>query len=337
MLNQLNIIRAVEQLKRDTLYLQHVSQDGIARKDFGISQKMPPPVPPHKTEDVVIWAYDGNNISEKPHVREFFVLQYMYKGYAYENINGQLLLLKEGDTLLVQPNVNHCISRYNLPSEADDTCIIYFALKKDMCLKSYLPYIPEDTDMLKFFINPFGMNNIGQYMVVKAKENESVRRIIEIILLEYTRMDRFYPRVLDGLFVTLISLLTRNCQLMQTHIQQTNTTAQILNYMKQNCSTATLKEIADRFNYHPNYLCTLLKKETGKNFSALMRDYRMEKACILISNSDLSITDVATMVGYSNISYFYKIFREKYHVMPSEFRKRNSEICLQIRNNDEKT
>lgn len=318
-----NLTLAIEQLKRDTLYLQNVSKNGIARKDYGISQKMPPPVPPHQIRDVVIWAYDGSIISEIPHTRDFFVLQYIYKGYVYENINGQLLLLAEGDTLLVQPSVNHCISRHNLATSVEDTCIIYFALEKDLCLKSYLPYIPEDTDMLKFFINPFSINNVGQYMVVKAKDNESIKHIIEIILMEYTNMGKYYARVMDGLFVTLISLLTRNCQIMETPMQQTNVTSQILNYIHSNCAGVTLQQTADKFSYHPNYLCVLLRKSTGKNFTALVRDARMEKACILISNSDMPINEIAMLVGYSNISYFYRVFRDKYHIMPSEFRKKN--------------
>lgn len=326
---QSNINRAIEQLKRDTLFLQNRGKEGIARRDYSFSQRMPPPVPPHQSRDVVMWAYDGTNISEVPHARDFFVLQYIYKGYVYENIDGRLHLLNEGDTLLVQPSVNHCISRHKLPENATDTCIIYFALEKDLCLKSFLPHIPEETDMLKFFINPFSLNNIGQYIVVKAKDNENIKRIIEIILLEYTSMDKYYSTVLDGLFVTLISMLTRNCQIVQTYLWQTNVVSQVFSYIRNNCAEVTLHQTAEKFNYHPNYLCTLLRKETGKSFTEIVRDARLEQACILISNSDMPINEVAALVGYSNISYFYRIFRDKYHIMPSVFRKRNQDELLE--------
>ena len=311
---------ALTQLKRDAVFLQQVSKEGLVKNEYVVTRKMPPPVPPHQKDDVVIWAYDGDNISGIPRERDFFVFQYIYKGYVYENINGRLLLLQEGDTFLAQPNVRHCVSRQKLSPVAGDTCVVYFAIKKELCLQSYLSYIPEDTDMLHFFINPLGSGNIGQYMVVKGKKNVDIRRIIENILLEYTRMDRFYTRVLDGLFVTLISLLARNCTICSVHMQRNNVISPILNFLRCNYAGATLKETAEKFNYHPNYLCALLRKETGKNFTELVRGYRLEKACLLLNHSDLPVSEVASLVGYSNISHFYRIFKEKYKVMPSKFR-----------------
>ncbi|MGI6696641.1 MAG: AraC family transcriptional regulator [Christensenellales bacterium] len=315
------ISSAIIQLKKDTEYLQRVSRNEMEKKNHFISIKMPPPVPPHQMLDVVMWAYDGSIISEIPRIRDFFVLQYFYKGNVYENIDGQLILLNEGDTLLVQPGVKHCISRHGLPKNTDETCIIYFALKKELCLKSYLPHIPKNTDMLKFFINPFSLNNRGQYMIVKAKKNISLKYIINIILLEYTAMESFYERVLDGLFVTLISLLTRNCEIMEISHQQNHEIAKILSYIEGNCERVTLRQTAMEFGYHPNYFSTLLKKKTGKSFINLVQNARMEKALMLISNSNVPVDEIAQLVGYSNISYFYRVFWNKFNMMPSECRR----------------
>lgn len=308
------------QLKRDALFLQKVSKEGFLKNEYEVARKMPPPVPPHRKDDVVIWVYDGDNISGIPRERDFFVFQYIYRGYVYENINGKLLLLQEGDTFLAQPNVSHCVSRQKLSPVAQDTCVVYFAIKKELCLRSYLSYIPEDTDMLHFFMNPLSSGNIGQYMVVKGKKSIDIRQIIENILFEYTRMDRFYTRVLDGLFVTLISLLARNCTILNVHMQRNNVILPILNFLRCNYADVTLKETAEKFNYHPNYLCALLRKETGKNFTELVRGYRLEKACLLLNHSEIPVSEIASLVGYSNISHFYRIFKEKYKVLPSKFR-----------------
>ena len=50
----------------------------------------------------------------------------------------------------------------------------------------------------------------------------------------------------------------------------------------------------------------------------------MERATILLKGTDLSIEEIAAMLGYSNNSNFYKAFREYYHVSPREYQKLQS-------------
>ena len=51
-------------------------------------------------------------------------------------------------------------------------------------------------------------------------------------------------------------------------------------------------------------------------------DQRLELAARLIMSKDLSIREVAEQVGYANKSYFSKLFRDKYGVLPRDYRKK---------------
>ena len=301
------------QLKKDTQVLQDRAKNGFP------TRLMPDPVPPHMSGNIVIWVYDGHLVSGKTHLRDFFAFQYIYKGRVNEDINGKLVPLEKGDILLVQPNVRHGVSKQGLSPTGKDTCIIYFALKKEWMLKSFLSFLPENTKLLSFFVNPFNSNSTGQYLIVKDGDS-NINDIIEMLIIEYVNRKPHYNKVIDGLLTVFISLLARDSTILETDLKRSSVTAQILNYLRENCTTANLQTTAKEFNYHPNYLCALLRKESGQNFSTLVRDFRLEKACFLISNSDISISEIASIVGYSNSSHFYKIFQAKYGVLPSSFR-----------------
>ena len=64
---------------------------------------------------------------------------------------------------------------------------------------------------------------------------------------------------------------------------------QILQYINSHPESVTLKELAGHFSYHPNYISTLLHKETGKTFSEIVLEKRMDRAVVLLKGTTLSI------------------------------------------------
>ena len=77
-----------------------------------------------------------------------------------------------------------------------------------------------------------------------------------------------------------------------------------------------MSSTARHFGYHPVYISRLLPQKTGKTFSELLLEVRMRKAKLLLNNTDLSIEKIATMLGYSNSSNFYKFFKSYYGHTP---------------------
>ena len=73
---------------------------------------------------------------------------------------------------------------------------------------------------------------------------------------------------------------------------------------------------------NPNYLSNYIKKHTGNTFKYLVQNQKLLYAAKLLKNTDLPITEVSIQTGYENVSYFYKLFREKYQCSPQEYRTR---------------
>jgi transcriptional regulator GlxA family with amidase domain len=56
-------------------------------------------------------------------------------------------------------------------------------------------------------------------------------------------------------------------------------------------------------------------------FSRFLQDIRLEAAAKLLRGTERTINDVASASGYENMSYFYKIFYEKYQMKPADLRR----------------
>lgn len=85
----------------------------------------------------------------------------------------------------------------------------------------------------------------------------------------------------------------------------------------------TLKEVAARFDFTPNYLGTLFKEETGELFSDFLNERRMKRVCRLLADPTLKVYEIAERVGYKNIIYFNRQFKQSTGMTPGEYRKKH--------------
>ena len=95
----------------------------------------------------------------------------------------------------------------------------------------------------------------------------------------------------------------------------------ILDYIARNCSTVTLQEMADMFHYHPGYLSSVLRRETGRPFSVLVKDFKIARACQLLEQTSLPVNNVAVLAGYPHLGNFYKVFKAETGSTPNEYRQ----------------
>jgi YesN/AraC family two-component response regulator len=94
----------------------------------------------------------------------------------------------------------------------------------------------------------------------------------------------------------------------------------IRNNLEQDLS---LQLIADKIHMNRQYISTLFKLETGKNFTDYVIQSRMEKAKRLLKSTRLKIYEIAKMSGYDNTKYFMTVFKQMEGITPSEYREQS--------------
>ncbi|CAM3293980.1 response regulator [Paenibacillus lupini] len=85
----------------------------------------------------------------------------------------------------------------------------------------------------------------------------------------------------------------------------------------------TLKEVAAHFDFTPNYLSTLFKEEIGILFSDWLNERRMDRVRELLADPCLKVYEIAERVGYKNIIYFNRQFKQFTGMTPGEYRKKH--------------
>lgn len=81
----------------------------------------------------------------------------------------------------------------------------------------------------------------------------------------------------------------------------------------------TKEELGDEIGKTPNYAAALFKSMTNQTISQYVHDQRMKRAIYLLTESQLSIQEVAEFLGYRDLSYFYRIFKRIIGSPPSDF------------------
>ncbi len=94
-------------------------------------------------------------------------------------------------------------------------------------------------------------------------------------------------------------------------------------YVRDNLTRrVTLGDAAAAADLSPNYLAHLLKKETGKTFTDLVTERRMDKAQELLAHTTMRIAEVAEAVGFEDEAYFARRFRQRFRIAPRDYRGR---------------
>ena len=97
----------------------------------------------------------------------------------------------------------------------------------------------------------------------------------------------------------------------------------IQNYINKNYqnSNISVSGLADRVYLNPDYLGRIFKKDTGYTISEAIQKKRIERVCLLLTTTNRSIGDIATECGFVDMHFFYKIFKQRMGVLPSQYRE----------------
>lgn len=140
----------------------------------------------------------------------------------------------------------------------------------------------------------------------------------EKIIADYDDL-RTITKALHGLAVELADI---DDEKFKNDLMIDETTNRIICWIHESYADAiTLDDAAKLVYMSPQYVSYLFKRQVGKTFIKYLTDYRLEQAARLLSNSNKRITDIMISTGYNNSSYFSSVFRAKYGVTPSQYRK----------------
>ncbi len=91
----------------------------------------------------------------------------------------------------------------------------------------------------------------------------------------------------------------------------------IADYISQNYMNAvTNKSLAEIFHFHPNYISSQFRRNTGKPLHRYVIETRILNSVSLIESGKYSLTEIALMCGFNDYNYFSRCFKKYIGVSP---------------------
>lgn len=81
------------------------------------------------------------------------------------------------------------------------------------------------------------------------------------------------------------------------------------------------EELALLLGYNSDYLNRLVKRQKGISLMTYGQQFCLREAERLLRESSITISEISSILGFSNRSYFYRIFEHAYGVKPGEYRR----------------
>lgn len=145
----------------------------------------------------------------------------------------------------------------------------------------------------------------------------SVSSLVYEIDNEYKRRDAMYELRCSCLLTCILS----HAIIANERRGQRNVSSELIDYIRKNYKEKiTLEKLGNLFGYHPNYLNALFQQHTGKTIYNYLQDYRINEAIHLLQATDITIGEIALLVGFNDISHFSKAFKKITGFIPSNFR-----------------
>ena len=84
----------------------------------------------------------------------------------------------------------------------------------------------------------------------------------------------------------------------------------------------TTSVICSALGYNESYFCTCFKNNFGTNFSNYLCDYRISVASDMINNGSMTLSDIASLVGFRDYCYFSRCFKSCRGISPTQYAAR---------------
>jgi AraC-like DNA-binding protein len=272
-------------------------------------------------EEVMICTFKGKRIHEKFHRQDFFFLNFAYKN-DYRALSARFdneILVRENDCYIGQP-----YSGYALRGKSDsDIVIVGILIRRDVLENEFLTPLSSDPALRHFFLEPRIDRFSDEYIHLTLDRSSPLWQMLDIMIVEYAHRREDTQKILKPLIFSTLMMLTRAYSKVkqQEDNRPESASEEMVRYMETHLEDVSLSALSKRFGYHPNYISALLHKETGSTFSQILLAKRMERAVLLMKNTELSLERIAQMTGYANTSNFYKAFKTTYGVSPRAYQQ----------------
>ena len=244
----------------------------------------------------------GGDWHSVPHTHNHMELFYIVGGKGQFLIQDQLHPVNANNLVIINPNVTHTEVSLNAQP---------------------LEYIVLGIEGVE--LAPSESSN-GQFSILDHFESVEITGCLRNILREMEQKNTGYEDICQAYMEILIIRLMRSMDLTGSTDSHPGTgnrqCAAVKRYIDLHFKEAlTLEHLAEEAHMNKFYLSHTFKRAYGISPINYMISKRIEESKYLLAETDLSLSQIAHLMGFSSLSYFSQVFRRTQSVSPREYRQ----------------
>lgn len=258
----------------------------------------------------------------KLHTHDFIEFMYVVDGFFDQRISGEMHHFTRGDIVIMDQNSEH------MDMINEKTGTVVFLLLSSEFLDSVLKYYENRDYLYRFLFDSLRMQRDKQkFLHLKsAFDEDEIKYLLEQLFYEDYRE---LPGKKEMIRWNLIRMFRVICEKYTIQIYSSNSQegkekmllSEMEKYIQFHLAEITVQNLEIQFHYHRNYYNNILKKYKNQTFREYVQTLRMERAALLLCETDLPIKQIALHVGYENTSFFYNLFAKHYGKSPQEYKQ----------------
>lgn len=247
------------------------------------------------------------------HWHEEIEIIYIKKGKLRISIEGELYEGAPGEIYLVNPGELHYMETSSIPAD-------YYTILFPLEFVSFRTSDDVETD----FMNPFREKRM--LLIHDVNEKHSVGKmeqtLWDLIEMNESKNGMYQLRTKAQLIELLAKFAEEDCFYESKIRKNSNLQRDMISYIQDRFTDKlTLGMLAEEFHMSEKYISRYFKEKFSIGFMQYIGHLRMERAKILLQDSDLSVMDVALASGYPSVNFFIRNFKEQYNMTPLQYRK----------------
>ena len=266
----------------------------------------------------------GKLIAIRPHTRfiafpehthDYVEMVYMCQGSTAHIVNGERFRLEAGELLMLGQN-----ARQQIEAAGKEDVAVNFIVRPEF-FSSLLPMLgEEETPLRRFIVACLRGENESGYLLFHVSEILPIQNLIENLL--YTMLEDIPNRrsIMQLTMGLLFVQLLNHTQTLSFFSGEQEAVITVLRYVEEHYRDGSLSEIAEQLHYELHSLSRLIRQKTGKNYTDLVQEKRLSQTVWFLNNTDWNIDEIARAVGYENMTYFHRLFREHFGMSPRKYR-----------------
>lgn len=251
------------------------------------------------------------------HRHEYLELIYVYSGKVNQEIGGITYKLSAGDVCIMDTITSHALNRL----EQHDI-VMNILIRRSYFESTVLSRLTPVSPVTKFIINAAfrGMTEKG-FLIVHTKDDQALREVYQRALREFLDPGSQSTVILESLLVIIFAEIARIADSDgKTESRHLSYVSHIIHYIYENCVTTDLESTSAHFNMKSRTFSSYLSSHLEKSFLDLIQEARLSRAENLLIATETSVSNIANSVGYSNVGFFYKLFKDKHGMTPASWR-----------------